>query len=207
MIFSGTEDAAPTSNQRRTKLAEGIAKAMAQNYNSKPTVPAKDLESTKEDEARRRVIIGVAVIAALAIGAVFYFLMRSAGSGVSPQASLQGAIRPGAPEWEQFRSKIILEPPEADSAPRPLGDIVMRLWCTVRNFTGQTITGLEVKGTVVDSQGNPVRERIVVIVPSEGNPELGPNKTMTAMVRIEGFKESDNRANIKMELTGFRLRP
>ncbi len=156
------------------------------------------------DDSRRRVIIGVAVIAALLIGALIYFLLRATGGG-TPAATLQGAIRPGGAEWNEYHPKLVLDPPEADEARRPLGDIVMTLRTVVRNFTGRTVDGLEVKGTVVDSQGQPVRERSVVVIPTR-QPDLGPNKTMVVQVVIEGFKESDNRANIKMEVTGFRLR-
>ncbi|HKZ02483.1 MAG TPA: hypothetical protein VJ180_09605 [Pyrinomonadaceae bacterium] len=163
-----------------------------------------DRQSTTKEDSRRKVIIGVAVISALIIGGLFYFLMRATGGG-SPQPTLQGAVRPGTAEWDQYHSKIVLDPPEADEARRPLGDIVMTLRCTVRNFTGQPLRGLEMKGTVVDYEGNAVRERAVVVIPTERQPELGPNKTMTAVVVIEGFKESDNRANIRMDVSGFRF--
>lgn len=163
-----------------------------------------DRQAATTDDSRKNVIIGVAVISALIIGGLFYFLMRATGGGAT-QPTLQGAIRPGTTEWDQYRSKIVLDPPEADEARRPLGDIVMTLRCTVRNFTGQTLRGLEVKGTVVESEGNPVKERAVVVIPTDRQPELGPNKTMTAVVVLEGFKESDNRANIKMDVSGFRF--
>jgi hypothetical protein len=165
---------------------------------------SSERQAESAEGPRRTVIIAVAVISALAIGILFYFLLRATGGG-SPQPTLQGAIRSGSPEWEQYRPKIILDPPEADEARRPLGDIVMTLRCTVRNFTGQTLRGLEIKGTVVDYEGKPVRERTVVVIPSERQPELGANKTMTAVVVLEGFKESDNRANIRMDVSGFRF--
>jgi hypothetical protein len=176
-----------------------------ENYNSEHTkMSATERESPGADDARRRVIIGVAIIAALAIGTLIYFLLRATGGGTQ-QPTLQGAIRPGSPEWSQYQSKLVIEPAEADEARRPLGDIVMTLRAVVRNFTGRTIDGLEVKGTVVDLQGQPVKERTIIVIPTR-QPELGPNKTLVAQVVIEGFKESDNRANIKMEITGFRLR-
>ena len=37
-------------------------------------------------------------------------------------------------------------------------------------------------------------------------PELDPLKTMRVSIMIDGFSDSDNRANIKMEVTGFILR-
>ena len=77
---------------------------------------------------------------------------------------------------------------------------------TVRNFTGRTITGLEIKGSVVDHDGKPVKENTVIVIPIKQIPELEPNKTMHASVLLEGFTDSDDRANIKIEVTGFTLR-
>ena len=155
-------------------------------------------------DSRRRIIIVAAVIAALVIAALFYFLLR-AGSGTTAEPVLEGAIRAGSSEFEQFHSKIVLDPPEADEAKRALGDIWMNLHTTARNFTGRTITGLEVKAAVVDHQGQAVKERTVVVVPSR-QAELGPNQTMPVQVSLEGMKETDDRANIRMEVTGFRFK-
>ncbi len=162
----------------------------------------KDLEGS--DESRRKLIIVVAVVAALVIAGVFYLLLRaSSGSNVEPV--LEGAIRPGSPEWDQYHSRIVLDAPEADESKRALGDIVMNLQTTVRNFTGRTINGLEIKGAVVDRDGKPVKERTVVVIPGR-QPELEPNKTMLVTVRLEGMSEKDDRANIRMEVTGFKFK-
>ena len=95
--------------------------------------------------------------------------------------------------------------PEADEAKRALGDTVMTLHTTARNFTGRTITGLEIRASVVDSDEKPVKQRTVVVVPGRQS-ELDPLKTMRVSIMIDGFSDSDNRANIKMEVTGFILR-
>ena len=82
----------------------------------------------------------------------------------------------------------------------------MTLHATARNFTGRTITGLEVHAAVVDHQNQPVKERTVVVLPNSERGELEPNKTMFAGVRLEGMSETDDRANIKMEVVGFRFK-
>jgi hypothetical protein len=164
----------------------------------------KGLDSS--EDSRRKLIIVVAIVAAVAIAVVFYFLLRASSSGGSVDPTLEGAIRAGSPDWEQSHSKIVLDPPEADEAKRALGDIVMNLQTTVRNFTGRTINGLEIRGTVVDHQGNAVRERRIVMVPTPRQLELGPNQTMLVAVHLDGMKESDDRANIRMEVTGFKFK-
>ncbi|HKZ80485.1 MAG TPA: hypothetical protein VJ124_19570 [Pyrinomonadaceae bacterium] len=165
--------------------------------------PERQLPST--DEPRRKVIIMVAVVAGIAIAGLFYLLMRASGGG-TVEPTLENAIRAGAPEFEQYRSRIVLDDPEADEAKRALGDIVMSLHTTARNFTGRTIDGLEVKAAVVDHQGNPVKQRTVVVIPAK-QAELQPNKTMLIQVMLDGMTESDDRANIKMETTAFRFKP
>jgi hypothetical protein len=162
----------------------------------------RDLDGS--DDSRRKIIIGVAVVAAIFIAVVFYFLMR-ASSGGNVEPVLEGAVRRGSPEFEQNIDKIYLDPPEADEAKRALGDIVMNLQTTARNFSGRTLNGLEVRAAVVDGEGKPVKERTVVVIPTR-QPELQPNGTMLVVVRLDGMKETDHRANIKMEVTGFKFK-
>jgi hypothetical protein len=157
-------------------------------------------------DSRRNIIIVVAIIAAILIAGLFYLLMRAGKNSASGQTRLADAIRPGSPDWDKYSRLIVLDEPEADEAGRALGDIVMTLHTTVRNFTGKTISGLEIHAAVVDHQGNPVRERHVVVVPTPAQPELGPNKTLPVNVVLDGMTDTTDRANIKMEVTGFKLK-
>lgn len=161
--------------------------------------------SIHEEKSRRTLIIFVAAFAAAFIAGFFYLLLRSTTAPIAPP-TLAGAIRAGSADFEKYGKLIVLDEQEADEARRALGDIVMTLHTTVRNFTGRTITGLEVRGAVVDHDGKPVREIIVVVIPQRARPELDPNKTMKASVLLEGFTDNDDRANYKMEVTGFTLR-
>jgi hypothetical protein len=160
--------------------------------------------SSPEDKSHRTIIIVVAVVAAVLIGGVFYLLMRKSMRETTP-TQLENAIRAGSPDFEKYQKLIALDDPEADESPRALGDIVMTLHTTARNFTGRTITGLEVRATVVDHDKKPVKERTVVVLPNAERSVLEPNKTMFVGVRLEGMTESDDRANIKMEVTAFRF--
>ena len=156
-------------------------------------------------ESNRTLIIIVAVVAAIVIAGLFYGLMRLGSSGRSAEVGLQGAIRAGSPQFEEYKSKIVRDDPEATEAKRALGDIVMSLQTTVRNLTGKTITGLEIRAAVVDYQGQPIKQRTVVVIPTR-QPELAPNKTMPVQVLLDGMSETDARANIVMEVTGFKFK-
>jgi hypothetical protein len=161
--------------------------------------------SFPEDKSPRAIIIAVAVVAAVLIGGLFYLLMRKS-MRETPPLRLDNAIRAGSPDFEKYQKLIALDDPEADQSPRALGDIVMTLHTTARNFTGRTIIGLEVHAAVVDHQNQPVKERTVVVIPLPDREELEPNKTMFVGVRLEGMTESDDRAKIKMEVTAFRFK-
>ena len=168
-------------------------------------MPGPQRQQDAPIESQRTVIIVVAIAAAVVIALFFYLLMRGSGSGGNAEPTLQGAIRQGSPEFEQYKSRIVLDDPEADEAKRALGDIVMGIHTTVRNFTGRTLNGLEVRAAVLDHQGKAIKERTVVVIPTR-QPELGPNKTMAVQVMLEGMSDTDDRANIKMEVTGFRFK-
>ena len=165
-------------------------------------VPDRRLEGS---ETNRTLIIVVAVAAAVVIALFFYVLMRASGRGGSGEPTLQGAIRAGSPQFEEYKSKIFLDEPEATEAKRALGDIVMSLQTTVRNVTGKTLNGLEIRAAVVDYQSQPVKQRTVVVIPTR-QAELAPNKTMQVNVMLDGMSDSDARANIKMEVVAFKFK-
>ncbi len=153
----------------------------------------------------RKIVIVVAIVAAVVLALAFYLLMRASSSGGSTTVTrLEGAIRPGSSEWE-IQNKIFREEPVADEAKRALGDIVMTLHTKLRNFTGKTLTGLEMRAAVVDHQGKAVKERTVVIIPAR-QAELGPNKDLDVNIVLDGMSDTDDRANIRMEITGFKVR-
>ena len=166
-------------------------------------VPDRRIEAS---ESNRTLIIVVAVIAAIAIAGLFYGLMRFAGGGGgNVDAGLQGAFRVGSPQFDQNKPNIVLDEPEASESKRALGDITMTLVTTVRNLTGKTLSGLEIYAAVVDYEGKPVKQRTVVVIPTR-QPELLPNKTMQVPVTLDGMSDTDARANIKMEVTGFKFK-
>jgi hypothetical protein len=160
--------------------------------------------SIPEDKSRRTLIIVVAVVAAVLIGGFFYLLMRTSMSG-NQAPRLENAIRAGSSDWQKYQKQIALDDPDADQAKRALGDWVMTLHTTVRNFTGRTINGLEVHAAVLDHQDQAVKERTVVVIPGRRD-ELEPNKTLYVTVILEGMTDSDDRAKIKMEVTAFRFK-
>jgi hypothetical protein len=131
--------------------------------------------------------------------------MRAGGSSGSGEPRLEGAIRAGSPEFEQYKSQIVRDEPEATEAKRALGDTVMSLTTTVRNLSNKTLVGLEIRGAVVDHQGQAVKERTVIVIPTR-QPELAPNKTIPVTMMLEGMKDTDDRANIRMDVVAVKFK-
>lgn len=156
-------------------------------------------------ESNRTLIISVAVVAAIVIAALFYVLMRVGGGANTGEPTLQAALRAGSPQFEEYKSNIVLDDPEATEAKRALGDIVMTLSTIVRNLTGKTLNGLEIRAAVVDYEGKPIKERTVIVIPAR-QAELLANKTLPVNITLEGMTDTDARANIKMEVVAFKFK-
>ena len=169
-------------------------------------MPDQERTTTGEDNSRRTVLIGVSLIAALVVAGLIFLLLR-AGQGQNPGAPprLEGALRAGSPEFEQYKGRVVLDPPEAFEGARTVGDMWMQLETTVRNFTGRSIDGLELTGTVVDPTGAPVRERTVVFIPGQQS-ELENNKTMKVRLVLDGISKDAVRADIKMSVAAVRFK-
>lgn len=155
------------------------------------------------------IVAGIAAV--LLIAGLVYFIKTRPGTVAPtgpPQQRLEGALRAGSPEFEQAKKFIGVDEPEGTEGGRLVGDIVMTLTTTVRNFTGRTISGIEMRAAVVDLEGKPVKERYVIVVPNAAKnvAELEPNKTLPVSITIEGFSKSDVRAQIQMEITGVKFK-
>jgi hypothetical protein len=162
------------------------------------------------EDSRRKIFIITAIASALLIALLVFWATRPGSNGAGQQPQLAGAFRAGSPEFAEAREKIVVEPDpdEATESPRPAGDIVMTLRPKVRNFTGRTITGLELLATVVDLDNQPVRQRTKIAIPNAetGQSELEHNKILVVPILMEGFKKEDVRANIRVEVTGVKFK-
>jgi hypothetical protein len=164
------------------------------------------VERDEADASRRKIFIAVGAVGLLLVAALIYWATRPRAAAIEPR--LENAVRAGSPEFAQLKERVVVDfVPDEDAfeSTRAAGDIVMTMRPKVRNFSGRTISGLELKSTVVDLGGQPVRERTAVVIPGQAA-ELEPNKVLTAQIMMEGFKPTDVRANIRIEVTGVRLK-
>jgi hypothetical protein len=160
---------------------------------------------------RRKVFIAIGVVTALLVALMVYWATRPRPrNNIATPQRLANAVRSNSPEFATLRPKIVVEfVPDADAfeATRPIGDIVMTLRPKVRNFTGRTITGLELQSTVVDLDNQPLQTRTFAFPPNnEQTFSLEPNRVFEPSLVMEGFKKTDVRANVRIDVTGFTVK-
>ncbi len=161
----------------------------------------------KEPELRWPLILvaaaATALIVLLTAGAL---RLSQTGPPARPaaEARLEGAIRPEMPEFELLRDGVRIERLIATEAPRPLNDFVVELNASVRNSTGRTIKGLEMRGAVLDPDRSALRERTVVVVPAR-QAALEPGEAINVRILLEGVPPEAERAGAHVEVTGLRL--
>ena len=157
-----------------------------------------------DDGSRRTIFIVVGLVAAALVAGIVWMATRPATRQAEPR--LENAFRPGSPEFEQIKERLVLEfdpNQNAGVAERALGDVVISMEPTVRNFTGRTITGLELRAAAIHPSGEVMRERHVIPVPAR-QATLEPNGTLTFPIMFEGFQKTNVPADLKVEITGVR---
>jgi len=142
-----------------------------------------------------------AVIVLVTVGVMRTALTRAVNKHM-PEPPPQGLIRPGMPEFEQLREKIVVDQPVAGESTRSPNSFVIEVGATVRNATGRTINGLEIRAGVLDSQHFSVSERTVLIVPARQT-ALEPDEAIKVRVLLEGIGPAAERLNPLMEVTGI----
>lgn len=154
-----------------------------------------------------KALLGAMLAAALiVIAAVAVFLFIRPSRQEVAQQDLQGAVREGSPEFAVLTKKIAIQTDENNTmeSPTGMGTIVMMIAGRIRNFTGKTLTGLEIQVTVVDQLERPVRDKVLTVIPTQAE-TLGTSESMPVKVMIEGFSKDDDRAMIRWKVTAIKV--
>ena len=159
-----------------------------------------------KENNKNPIFLGIMGIGALIVAGLLAWLLMTPTPKQDLTPKLEGALREG-PQFEELKRKIVVDRmEELTTDQRSLsGDLSMRLVGIVRNFTGKTLTGLEVVGSVVDQKGNVIREKTAIVIPNIDYPKLDPNKTMPIAVIVSGFEERDDRAGFKWRISALKV--
>jgi hypothetical protein len=157
-------------------------------------------ERREERDGSRKVIYGaVALVALLLIGGLAYLASRPAAR--PGEERLAGAIRPGEAGWPGDKLVVDFDPDEnATIGANALGNYVVTMKPTVRNFTGRVVNGLEFHAAGLDIHGQTIRESTYV-----KEEEIEPNRTASPPIGLN-FPSDNRPAQLKLELTGVRFK-
>jgi hypothetical protein len=147
--------------------------------------------------------ITTAAIALLAAG-MQYLAMTQPYVNPPTERRLERALQPGQLEFEQFREQIVIEELVGTEKVHPFNNLAVEMTATVRNNTGRTITGLELRGAIADAQNATLRERTVVIIPARQT-VLEPDEAISVRVLLESISKDSDRAHPVLEVTGIRF--
>ena len=157
----------------------------------------------REPELRWPIVILAAVITTIitmvAAGLHYVATTQPVNSYSGPR--LSSALRPGEPEFEEVREQIEIAQLLGTEQVHPFNGLAVDLTATVRNNTGRNISGLEMRGAIVDAQNSTLRERRVMVIPTRQT-ALEPGEAIGVRVLLEGIGNDSDRANMVLEVTG-----
>ena len=147
-------------------------------------------------------VIGILVgVVAIAIG---IWLMSFRPSVDDQKAKiLETLYRERSPEFEAVTKDIVISTDDKTvESPNGFGAISMFIVGKVRNKGTKTISALEVNVSVVDQLSAVVKEKRVLVVPTQRE-KLEPGEIIPITLSLDGFDKKDDRANIRWKVTGL----
>jgi zinc-ribbon domain len=164
-------------------------------------VSSFDRGREEADKSRRVIFVAVAIVAALLVAGLAYYASRPAAA--PGEERLEGAVlRPGSPDFPGADRLIVDFNADEDAfiGANALGNYVVTLKPTVRNFTGRAVSGLEFHAAGLDAKGQVIRERTFA-----RDVDIEPNRVNTPALGLN-FPPENRPAQLKLELTGVRFK-
>ncbi len=145
------------------------------------------------------------LIAVVLIAAGIFYLLQTPPQEVQKAMILEGSLHEGDPQFQEITKDIIISTdPDTVESPNAFGKISMFIKGRIKNYSKHTINGLEVNVAVVDQFKQPLREKRVLVVPTQ-RPTLGPDESIPITLSVDGFSPEDDRANISWRVTAIRV--
>jgi len=148
-------------------------------------------------------VIG-AVVALVIIGLLIFVAIQRPSMQDQAAAVLEGSYREGSPEFDTITKDIVISTDDKTVQWRNgLGSISMSIVGKVKNKGSKPIDGLEVNVAVVDQFNQVVKEKRVLVVPTQ-QAQLAPGESIPITLTLDGFDPKDDRANIRWKVTAIR---
>lgn len=150
-------------------------------------------------------LIAILIAVVLVAGGVLVIWKFQPSMQEQQEQVLSGALREGSPEFDALTRRIIAETDEDNTIQSPVGTgyIMMNIAGRIRNNSDKTLTGLEIKVSVIDSFGKVVKDSTMLVIPNQRK-SLAPKEQMNVAIRIDGFNPDDDRANIRWKVTAIK---
>ena len=197
---AGEAAAATDSGARESETSVATRARETAEPSNVVTLSAFERSTEEGDKSRRYIFIAVGVIAALLVAGLAYWASRPVAA--PGEERLEGAVRAGSPGFPG-PDKLIVEfiPDEnAVMGVNALGNYVVTLKPTVRNFTGRAVSGLEFHASGMDTNGKVIRERTFA-----RDVDIEPNRITSPSLGLN-FPPDNRPAQLKLELTGVRFK-
>ena len=152
------------------------------------------------------VLLAAALTTLLAIltAGLYYVAMTRPDANAYAEPRLVGALQAGQPEFEEFRRHIAIDEIVGTEKVHPFDTLAVAVTATVRNNTGRNISGLELRGAILDRTNSNVRERTVLVIPRQQK-VLESGEAINARILLESVDKESDRAHLVMEVTAIRF--
>ena len=152
------------------------------------------------------VLLAAAITALLAVSTagLYYWALTQSDATSYTEPRLEGALQPGQREFEEFRRHIAIEQLVGTEKVHPFDTLAVALTATVRNNTGRNISGLELRGAILDRDNSSVRERTVVVIPQRQK-VLESGEAINTRILLDGLDKDSDRAHLVLEVTAIRF--
>ena len=145
------------------------------------------------------------LVGIIAIALVVLIAMQRPSMEDQKQAVLADALREDSPQFQEITKDIIISTgDETVESPNAFGHISMFITGRIRNKGNRVIDGLEVNVAVVDQFNQTLKEKRVLVVPTQVG-RLGPGEMIPITLSVDGFDRKDDRANIRWRVTAIRV--
>lgn len=159
----------------------------------------------KEPELRWPIVLIAALITAviaLLVATMHFVASTTTPVNRSSPPRFEWMLQPGQSDFDQFRQQITIEQVIGNEKLHPFNNLVVELTGVVRNQTGRAISGLEMRGAILDTENSTVVERAVAVIPLQQT-ALEINEAIYVRILLEGIDRDSDRARAMLEVTGI----
>ena len=158
----------------------------------------------KQKGINKGLVVGI-IVGVVLVSLGIWILMRQPSMEDQMAHVLEGSYHEGSAEFAELTKDIVISTSDDTvESPNAFGSISMYIKGKIRNKGTRVINGLEVNVAVVDSFSQVLKEKRVLVVPTQ-RPVLSPGEMIDISLEISGFEKKDDRANIRWKVTAIRV--